>query len=194
LKISIFNFIERYALVTIGPQSGLPILVLFFDGVQERRGGMVGMAPCPFLSFDGVEFACGVYPARPGCCRSYPLFRVIKDGEPHFGVQEVTCPAGRTDQEYTVAAWIEREGLEEYHTGNQLFVSQMLRLTEMSQGRQWPTWFVEGLTWLWYGFSAIKEGQDLREKYRLSMQLAEKVVDRAVKELPDVLWRGSAYE
>jgi len=175
LKLSTFDFIKRYGAVSVGPNSGLPVLSLDFEKAQRERGGRPEDPSCPFLTFDGRMYACGVYPAKPGCCRSYPLFRVAGEDGIQLMLQEVTCPAAETDKEWTVAQWIEHEGLEEYHLANRLFMSQVVRLTRKSGGRPWPLWFVSGLALLWYGFSRL-EGETLREKYERSMELAEKAV------------------
>lgn len=119
LVMDTYDFLRLYAHIHLGPESGLPVCSLNFERVQRQRGGKGELPPCPFLTLDGHSFACGVYPARPGCCRSYPLFRMLRltedgEGEMVLGLQQVNCPAADTEQEYTVAEWIEHEGLTEY--------------------------------------------------------------------------------
>jgi Fe-S-cluster containining protein len=94
--------------------------------VQRWRGGDEQSPPCPFLAVEGERFACGVYPYRPSCCRSFPVFRIAEaDREPKFYLQEVSCPAAETDRGYTVAQWIAHEGLAPYHRENDRFLTQV---------------------------------------------------------------------
>jgi Fe-S-cluster containining protein len=116
VRITTGEFLDYYGQITLGPESGLPVCWLDFEKVQRWRGGDDRSPPCPFLAVEGERFACGVYPYRPSCCRSFPVFRMGKAGEePKFYLQEVSCPAAETDRAYTVAEWIAHEGLAPYH-------------------------------------------------------------------------------
>ena len=172
LRMTTGEFLHRYAQITLGPESGLPILWLDFEKVQRWRGGDEQSPPCPFLALKGDHFVCGVYPYRPSCCRSFPVFRMAKaDEEPKFYLQEVSCPAAETTREYTVAEWIGHEGLAPYHRGNQQFLAQVMALAEAKT--EWPEWFLNILAGLWYDFSNIRKAKRLPKKFTLAMEAAE---------------------
>jgi len=180
LRVTTGEFLRRYAQITLGAESGLPVYWLDFEKVQWQRGGDGRFAPCPFLALEGDRFACGVYISRPSCCRSFPLFRMAEaGGEPKFYLQEVSCPAAETDREYRVGGWITREGLAPYHRGNDVFLSQVLTLAKAKREwpREFPREFLELLCGLWYDFSRVREAEALREGYELAMQGAELLID-----------------
>ena len=184
LRMTTGEFLHRYAQISLGPESRLPICWLDFERVQRWRGGDDQSPPCPFLALEGGRFACGVYPFRPGCCRSYPLFRMAEaGGEPKFYLQEVSCPAADTTREYTVAEWIEHEGLAPYHREGDKFLAQVMALVEARQ--EWPEEFLQLLSGLWYDYSRLREGESLKEKYELAMQGAGLLIDGVIK-----LYRG----
>ena len=184
LRMTTGEFLHRYGQITLGPESGLPVCWLDFEKVQRWRGGDEQSPPCPFLALKGDHFVCGVYPYRPSCCRSFPVFRMAKaDEEPKFYLQEVSCPAAETTRKYTVGEWIEREGLAPYHRGNEPFLTQVMALTKARE--EWPEEFLQLLSGLWYDYSCIREGESLRGKYELAMQGAGLLIDAVIK-----LYRG----
>ena len=173
-------FLRRYAQITLGPGSHLPICSLDFEKAHRWRGSSEFPSPCPFLTWESGHLACGVYPFRPGCCRSYPVFRMAQDGEePRLYLQEVSCPATETDKEHTVARWVEHEGLAPYHQGNQQFLAQAIALVQARH--DWPEELLQILAGFWYDYSRIPDGESLARKHALAMQGAEHFVDTVIK-------------
>lgn len=77
LKITPREFIDKYANLTMGPTSRLPVITLKSD---HRNW-------CHFLEFDiknGGLFKCGINDNKPGACRNHPVGVVTsfkKDGD-----------------------------------------------------------------------------------------------------------------
>jgi len=65
LGLSSSEFLERYTIQHIGPETGLPVVAL--KAADDER------LTCPFVT----EKGCRVYPDRPASCRTYPLVRAI---------------------------------------------------------------------------------------------------------------------
>jgi len=180
LRITTGEFLGRCGQIGLGPESGLPVCWLDFEKVQRWRGGDEQSPPCPFLALESEHFACGVYPYRPSCCRSFPVFRMAEaGGEPKFYLQEVSCPAAETDREYTVAQWIGHEGLAAYHRENDRFLTQVMTLTQPREVRSEE--FLQLLAGLWYDYSRVKWGETLREKYEQTMRGAARVIEAVIK-------------
>ena len=180
VRITTGEFLDYYGQITLGPESGLPVCWLDFEKVQRWRGGDERSPPCPFLAPEGEHFACGVYPYRPSCCRSFPVFRMGKaDEEPMFYLQEVSCPAAETDREYTVVEWIAHEGLASYHRENDRFLTQVMTLTRAREA--WSEEFLQLLAGLWYDYSRLREGETLGEKYEQAMQGAARLIDAVIE-------------
>ena len=181
LRMTTGEFLDRCARINLGPESGLPICSVDFEKANRWVGNSEEQSlPCPFLSWEDGRFACGVYAFRPGCCRSYPLFRMAQDeGEPRFYLQEIRCLAAETDEEYTVARWIEHESLAPYHRGNQQFIAQIMALMRARQA--WPEEFLQMLAGLWYDYSRVPDGKSLARKHALAMQAVELLVDAMIK-------------
>ncbi len=95
---------------------GVPIRDRF--PVARLRTVRDGRGPkCTFLQPDG---ACGVYPDRPGVCRSYPLGRLRTPDGPRWFEREYGCPGkGQGTQE--LGPWIAQSGLAAYAAGNDRF-------------------------------------------------------------------------
>ena len=180
LRMTTDELLDGYAQITLGPESGLPVCWLSFEKGQRWQEDDERLPPCPFLALEGEYLACGIYPFRPSCCRSYPIFRMGKAGEePKIYLQEVNCPAVEMAREYTVAEWIEHEGLGLYHQENQRFLSQVMARGEAR--KEWPEEFLQLLAGLWYDYSRIREGESLREKYERARRGAELLIDAMIK-------------
>jgi len=117
LGLSSGEFLSRYTRQHIGPETGLPVMVLRQDASQ-------GMT-CPFLT----EKGCGVYPARPASCRSYPLARMAtrcrETGRitEHYAVlREPHCHGFQEDTEQTVRQWIAAQELAAYNEMNDMLM------------------------------------------------------------------------
>ncbi len=110
-------FLERYTVTHIGPETGLPVVVL-------RQDPASGMA-CPFVS----ERGCTVYEARPSSCRAYPLARLAsrcretgRVAEHYALLREPHCLGFREEKRQTVRQWIADQGLSECNEMNDLLM------------------------------------------------------------------------
>jgi hypothetical protein len=108
LKLSWPQFLEQYAALYTGPESGWPVVSLRFAPSRGRH--------CPFVTPEG----CSVYPARPVSCRLYPVARALqrsrRDGRlsEHFAlVQEAHCRGFGQGPAMTVHEWITGQGARE---------------------------------------------------------------------------------
>jgi Fe-S-cluster containining protein len=117
LNLSAREFLSRYTVEHLGPQTGLPIVSL--KAVPEDD------LQCPFVADTG----CHVYEDRPSSCRTYPLARAItrsrETGEvtEHFALMcEDHCRGHRQPATQTVREWIEGQQLEEYNRFNDMLM------------------------------------------------------------------------
>ena len=94
-------------------------------------------------------------------------------------VHSDACPAAETDRAYTVAEWIEHEGLAPYHRENDRFLTQVMTLTQAREKRSEE--FLQLLAGLWYDYSQLREGETLREKYEQAMQGAVRLIDAVIE-------------
>lgn len=122
------DFLDRYATVHAGPQTGLPV-------ASFRTDPDAGHA-CPFVSPEG----CRVYPDRPGACRTYPLARLVSRDratgdltETYMILREAHCRGFESDRTQSLAEWIEAQGIAPYNEMND-------RLMEIIavKNRRWP--------------------------------------------------------
>ncbi|WP_373500003.1 YkgJ family cysteine cluster protein [Desulfococcus sp.] len=117
LGLSSSVFLERHTVTHIGPETGLPVVVLR----QDPASGMT----CPFVSDRG----CIVYEARPSSCRAYPLARLAsrcretgKVTEHYALMREPHCRGFREEKRQTVRQWIEDQGLSACNEMNDLLM------------------------------------------------------------------------
>lgn len=117
LRMPSGDFMERYARIHPGPETGLPVATLRLDPVRNMA--------CPFVGSAG----CGVYPDRPAACRLYPLARAVRRcGQTgrrteHFALlHEAHCMGHGCGQRRSAAAWVQDQGLTPYHCMNDPFV------------------------------------------------------------------------
>ena len=110
-------FLERYARVHAGPETGLPVATLRLDPARRMA--------CPFVGSAG----CSVYPDRPAACRLYPLARAVRRSadtgrlSEHFAlIQEAHCLGHGSGRRLSIAAWVQDQGLTAYHRMNDPFV------------------------------------------------------------------------
>ncbi|QTA79419.1 Putative zinc- or iron-chelating domain-containing protein [Desulfonema limicola] len=110
-------FIEKYTTQHMGPETGLPIVVIRQDPANGFQ--------CPFLSNEG----CMVYQDRPGSCRTYPLARLAyrsretgQINEQYVMLQEDHCKGRYQKKTQTVRQWIKEQGLDTYNQMNDLFM------------------------------------------------------------------------
>jgi Fe-S-cluster containining protein len=117
LKLPSNEFLSRWAVEHLGPQTGLPVISL--KALPE------GDLRCPFVS----EAGCQVYEDRPTSCRTYPLARAItrsrETGEvtEHFALmREDHCYGCQQPHTQTVREWIEDQDLEQYNRFNDMLM------------------------------------------------------------------------
>jgi len=106
LHLTAAEFLERFTVRVEDDFSGLPLVVLAFQG-EERL--------CPFASQAG----CQVYEDRPATCRFYPVgvaSRWDEAGlaETYVYIQEELCLGFGEAGDWTLATWIADQGLEPY--------------------------------------------------------------------------------
>ena len=106
LGLSSGEFLARYTIQHIGPESGLPIVAL-------KTTDTSGLT-CPFVT----EKGCRVYPDRPSSCRIYPLVRAKSRNretgnitERFMLLNEPHCLGFNTPKEQTVRQWIKEQGV-----------------------------------------------------------------------------------
>lgn len=113
LSMEAAEFIERHTMPAAPDRSRWPLLRLAM--VEGEKG------ECPFVRDQG----CSVYEDRPSACRTYPLARAAKSGEPagevveqYFKVEEEHCHGWREPTEWTPNQWVTDQGLVPYHHFN----------------------------------------------------------------------------
>ena len=118
LKLRSDEFLQRYTVEHLGPQTGLPVVSLKTVPGEELQ--------CPFVADTG----CEVYEDRPSSCRTYPLARAItrsrETGEvtEHFVLMcEDHCRGHQQVHTQTVGEWIENQQLEEYNRFNDMLMA-----------------------------------------------------------------------
>ena len=87
--------------VALGVVDGLVLPHLNMDGEGER---------CPFL---GTEGRCGVYEARPGICRIFPLGRFYENHSFRYFLQTQECPS-RSRTKVRVRKWVDTPDFDQY--------------------------------------------------------------------------------
>jgi len=112
LSASSTEFLEKYTKWHVGPETGLPVVVLkMFNG------------RCPFVSEEG----CRIYRDRPGACRLYPLVRMKSKNEEYYYILiEDFCAGLNEEKEWTVREWIDDQGVEKYNEMNDVFMELVL--------------------------------------------------------------------
>jgi len=110
-------FLDRYTTRHIGPETGLPVVVIRQEAARNFQ--------CPFVSSEG----CTVYKDRPGSCRIYPLARLAyrtretgQINEQYVMLKEDHCKGGEQSKTQTVRQWIQSQELEIYNRMNDLFM------------------------------------------------------------------------
>ena len=115
LKISSHEFLEKYAVVPFNKEVKQPVPVLKMSDHEDKR--------CQFVGENG----CTVYEDRPWACRMYPLGLAAPRNEAEQGerffflMEESHCKGFEEDNEYSVAGWIEDQGIREYDEAGELF-------------------------------------------------------------------------
>ncbi|RJQ61468.1 MAG: YkgJ family cysteine cluster protein [Desulfobacteraceae bacterium] len=121
------DFLKKYTVQYIGPQSGFPMVSFRADG----RSG----AKCPFVA----ESGCSVYEDRPSSCRIYPLVRIVSRSresgavsERYMLLKEDHCFGFEEMENHSVKSWIECQRVAEYNAMNDLVLELIsLKNTKM---------------------------------------------------------------
>lgn len=107
------EFLERYTVSYVGPETGLPVVSLKQDQADNLK--------CPFVQPAG----CSVYSDRPSSCRMYPVARALARNREsgaiteHFAlIKEPHCKGFATDGEKSIDRWITGQELTEYNRMN----------------------------------------------------------------------------
>jgi hypothetical protein len=115
LAISSQQFLDEYAVVEFSDEDLYPKVYL----------GMIddGQVSCPFVKKEG----CLVYKDRPGACRTYPLGRGAyqSSGNPQeifVLLREPHCQGFLQKRSYTVQAWHEDQGVNDYNRHNDILL------------------------------------------------------------------------
>lgn len=113
LGLSTSAFLDQYTDVVVAEGSPLPSVVLKMRENERRT--------CPFVLPGG----CQVYPHRPSACRTYPLARASRKHRVHgtvlesfYLVVEDHCRGFDEPRTWTIAEWVENQGLDVYHRMN----------------------------------------------------------------------------
>ena len=103
------DFLKQYTVESIGPESGLPIVMFKTQG------------ECPLLQPSG----CSVYEDRPSSCRMYPLVRLAarnrstgKMREEYYLLREKHCLGFQTNQKQTLGPWLQSQEINTYNQMN----------------------------------------------------------------------------
>jgi hypothetical protein len=117
------EFLARYTRREAEERTTLPLVVLEMGREAGRR--------CPFLG----EGGCTVYDDRPATCRYYPVAQGSLMGpegleECHVYFQEEHCCGFQAGPEWTLASWLENQGLAPYLQPNREFQTLLLGLAD----------------------------------------------------------------
>lgn len=127
------DFLSRYTLYRLGPDSGFPIISLKMGDDSQKA--------CPFVRHDG----CKVYEDRPTACRVYPLGRASGVGRGETGWEEFffrldtpACLGVKEGKLWRVDTWLDDQGLNPYIEMNNrvldiLFRRKKVRTTPLDE-------------------------------------------------------------
>jgi Fe-S-cluster containining protein len=112
------DFLNKYTVEHIGPQTGLPIVSLKALPQEDLR--------CPFVADEG----CLVYEDRPASCRTYPLARAVSQSretgqlaENYALMQEPHCRGFGQPRMQTVREWIQDQEIADYNRFNDMLMA-----------------------------------------------------------------------
>jgi Fe-S-cluster containining protein len=109
------EFIVQHTVRPFTKEQKLPLVLLRMRDDEKHT--------CPFVTEQG----CGVYTDRPWACRMYPVGaasshpRAAAGEDFYFLLEEDHCHGHREDTEWTVAGWMENQGVGEYDAQGELF-------------------------------------------------------------------------
>ncbi|MFH1438660.1 MAG: YkgJ family cysteine cluster protein [Pseudomonadota bacterium] len=110
LGISSGDFLSKYTLAPFDENLKYPVVLLKMED-NERKS-------CPFVTEEG----CSVYADRPWACRMYPLGLASPaegskdlDKEFYFILKEPDCMGFEEKKDFTVAQWLDDQGIAGYN-------------------------------------------------------------------------------
>lgn len=116
LNIDSEEFLVEYTVLPFTKEQRLPVAVLKMRDDDEKH--------CPFVSGEG----CTIYEDRPWACRMYPLgFASPKENEPseegdfYFLLHESGCQGFEEKTQWTIADWLEDQGVTAYNRMGEAF-------------------------------------------------------------------------
>ena len=129
LGLSSGNFLQHYASLHIGPESGLPIVTLKPKDPHKLI--------CPFVTDTG----CRVYENRPSSCRTYPLMRGLTRSRStgqmtaqFMVLRESHCLGFEKGKTRTLRQWNEEQGLAVYNENNDKLMQIISLKNRLIQG------------------------------------------------------------
>ena len=112
-KVSSSDFLKQYTRSFIGPETGLPVIVLKTKSNLDLH--------CIFVSDSG----CQVYNDRPASCRYYPIARLVsrsrgtgKKTASYMLIKEAHCKGHYAKHQQTLEKWTKSQELSDYDLYN----------------------------------------------------------------------------
>ncbi|MBI4669204.1 MAG: YkgJ family cysteine cluster protein [Elusimicrobia bacterium] len=109
LAITSGEFLKKYTIMPFDKNLKYPVVMLKMEENENKT--------CPFVAKEG----CKVYADRPWACRMYPLGlasprqeKNAAEEEFYFLLQEAACKGLNEPKKWTVAGWMENQGVAEY--------------------------------------------------------------------------------
>jgi Fe-S-cluster containining protein len=162
LNLSSTDFLNRYTVQGIGPETGLPVVSLRFDPGCDLA--------CPFVADSG----CRVYPARPASCRTYPLARGVfrnrrtgKLTEQWALIREPHCRGFENGQRRTVDQWVQNQQLAVHQRMNDRMLTLISLKNQFRPGPLGPSESKRVYTAL-YDLDAFHAGQAAASAIRVA--------------------------
>ena len=111
LNIKAAEFLAQYTRMENHDKSGLPMIIMDMPRFENR---------CPFVR---PVSGCQVYSDRPATCRYYPIGQgtlITEEGpdEFYFFVREPHCRGYEDEAEWTIASWLQDQGVDHYDAMN----------------------------------------------------------------------------
>ncbi len=174
-------FVKSYAVTSIGPGSGLPVVTLRPKPGPERE--------CPFVTDSG----CMVYPARPGSCRSFPLTRVVRRNREtgsvavdFYLIRDPVCRGHGVGKHHTIDEWITIQEIEPYNRANDMLLDLVAAKNRFLPGCLEPGLFSRVADAM-YSFA----GDDFNALELSDTTMAMDLVKKAVAEAVDLIRSAS---
>jgi len=117
LGMSSSDFLEKHALMPVQKDMKTPTVILRMNDDEAKS--------CPFLTEEG----CRIYADRPWPCRMYPLGLAAQKDTPdgwrgerfYFLLREDVCEGFGQKRRWTVAQWLDDQGIGEYDQWGEAF-------------------------------------------------------------------------